>query len=129
MYARRPFRHSADTLTCWPRNLSMHSQFGPLRMGMHCGRKRGGLLTAGPVANMNLTRLNSNSGLYEHTRPPTKADLTVDMPAEAQSRRPGLEAPRMESLLSVLRPPPGPAAARLSLVDRTVAPRPIQPRV
>lgn len=68
---------SADALTSALPNLSLHSQFGPLRMGMHCGKKGGGCLTAGPVANMNLTRLNSNSGLYEHTRLPTKADLTV----------------------------------------------------
>lgn len=88
VYARRPFRHSADTLTSALPNLSLHSQFGPLRMGMHCGKKGGGCLTAGPVANMNLTRLNSNSGLYEHTRSPTKADLTVQMRAEAWTQRP-----------------------------------------
>lgn len=48
-----------------PRTCSLHSQFGPRRMGRHCGNKKGCLLTAGPVANMNLTRLNSNPGLHQ----------------------------------------------------------------
>lgn len=35
---------------------------------------------------MNLTRLNWNSGLYEHTHSPTKADLTAQMRAEASTQ-------------------------------------------
>lgn len=83
LYARRPFRHSAAAVTSVLPNLRLRSQFGPLRMGLHCGKKGEGLLTAGPVANMNMTRLNSGSGLYEHTRSPTRADLTPHMQAEA----------------------------------------------
>lgn len=97
------------------------------------GRREGGLLTAGPVANMNLTRLNSKSGLYEHTRPPTKADLAVHMQAEAQEQhrpdvvRPTMAVrpsrPRHQSMPSSLFPLPSDhhrqQRRRLSLVDFT----------
>lgn len=64
---------------------------------------------AGPVANMNLTRLNSNPGLYGHTQPPSKAELTAHMREEAWTQQPTggrpnhdcqTSRPRKESILS-----------------------------
>jgi hypothetical protein len=39
LYARRPFRQPAHVLTAAGPNPSLHSQFGPLRMGRHCGKE------------------------------------------------------------------------------------------
>ncbi|KAI7786750.1 hypothetical protein LA080_002220 [Diaporthe eres] len=86
---------------------------------------------------MNLTRLNSNSGLYEHTHSPTKADLTdqdasgsLDTTAHrcfTHSRRSGHGDPagKQSSLPSDHHHH---QRRRLSLVDFTIASRPIQPR-
>ena len=51
------------------------------------GRRR--VLTAGPVANMNLTRLNAESGLHEGTLSPTRADLNAHTVTRKQQRRTG----------------------------------------
>lgn len=112
MLAVRPFRElrgclhfcAATTLTCTASSV---------RFAWECivGRREGALLTAGPVANMNLTRLNSNSGLYELTQSPSKADLTVHMRAEADTHNSSL-APHP---ITAVRASQGPARSQSSL--------------
>lgn len=61
------------------------------------------MLTAGPVANMNLTRLNSNPGLHEQRQQPARPSGLTDL------------APTITAAAS--------RGERLSLVDLHPSPR------
>lgn len=137
-------RSPADALTCCAAT-TLTCTASSVRFAWECivGRREGGLVDGRPGREHELDTPQLELGsVRTHTQSPSKADLTVHMRAEADTQ----QQPTAVALhpITAVRPQdrarnqsPLPSdhhhrhyqRSRLSLVDCTVALRPIQPRV